>query len=68
MSDVSMSVPVDNKNFIGIGKMTFESHAECVLFVLRGLIPRLLGRLIGIKLRIQYLMRTTYPVPLGRGC
>jgi hypothetical protein len=28
MSNESMTVPVDNKNFVGIGKMTFDSNAE----------------------------------------
>jgi len=60
--DFSFSKKSDDKSINVINIKTNN------LFVLRGLIPRHLWRLKGIKLRMQFLMRTTYPVPLGRGC
>jgi hypothetical protein len=40
-----------------------------MLFVLRGLMPRPLGRLKKVlNPEYKYLIRTTYPVPLERGC
>ena len=63
-------------------EVIFEIKAEYVkkiysvsLFVLRGLIPKnslregALGRFKKVlNPECKYLIRTTYPVPLGRGC
>ncbi|MDR0475350.1 MAG: hypothetical protein LBH43_16970 [Treponema sp.] len=40
MSNESMSVPVDNKNFIGIGKIIFDSNAEWNIPILHFMVDK----------------------------